>query len=125
MTFRSPTHQRITMKRTYHLSRALLILTAALLICMNNASAESVLNPTFNTLFKPLLADPMEPRIAVMPWLGKRHLQLDIGSSADLYRSESKDFAAGVDFATYSLLNRSDNFKFPVDAKDSDTANVT
>ena len=118
MTFRSPTHQRITMKRTYHLSRALLILTAALLICMNNASAESVLNPTFNTLFKPLLADPMEPRIAVMPWLGKRHLQLDIGSSADLYRSESKDFAAGVDFATYSLLNRSDNFKFPVDAID-------
>ncbi|MEI7824073.1 MAG: DUF1207 domain-containing protein [Chlorobiaceae bacterium] len=106
------------MKSTYHLSRALFILTATLLICMNNASAEPLLNPTFNTLFKPLLADPTEPRIAVMPWLEKRNLQLDIGSSADLYQSKNKDFAAGVDFATWSLLKRGDNFKFPVDAID-------
>ncbi len=122
MTLRSLTHQFFEMKSPYHLSRALFILTAVLLICMNNASGESILNPTvkptFNTLFKPLLADPMEPRIAVMPWLQERHLQLDIGTSADLYLSENKDFAAGVDFATYSLLNRSDNFKFPVDAID-------
>ena len=104
------------MKSTYRLSRALFILTAMLLISMNNAQAEPLLNPTFNTLFKPLLADPTEPRIAVMPWLEKRHLQLDIGTSADLY--QSKNFAAGVDFATYSLLNRGDNFKFPVDAID-------
>ncbi len=106
------------MKSTYRPSRALFTLTAMLLISMNNAHAEPLLNPTFNTLFKPLLADPTEPRIAVMPWLEKRHLQLDIGTSADLYQSKSKDFAAGVDFATYSLLNRGDNFKFPVDAID-------
>ena len=110
------------MKRPYPLGKALFILSAVLLISMTNASAEPLLkptlSPTFNTLFQPLLADPLEPRIAVMPWLGKRHLQLDIGSSADLYQSTNKDFAVGVDFATYSLLNRSDNFKFPVDAID-------
>lgn len=106
------------MKNRSHLSRTLFILSAMLLITMNNATAEPLLNPTFNTLFKPLLADPMEARIAVMPWLEKHRLQLDIGSSADLYQSDHKDFAAGVDFATYSLLNRGENFKFPVDAID-------
>ena len=106
------------MKSIYGLNKALFILTAMLLISMNNAQAEPLLNPTFNTLFQPLLADPTEPRIAVMPWLEKRHLQLDIGSSVDLYQSKNKDFAAGVDFATWSLLSRGDNFKFPVDAVD-------
>jgi hypothetical protein len=107
------------MKSPYHLSRVLLfILTTILLNSLNNASAEPLLHPTFNTIFKPLLANPMEPRIAVMPWLEKRHLQLDIGASTDLYQSDNKEFAVGVDFATYSLLNRGDNFKFPVDAVD-------
>ena len=106
------------MKNRYLLSRALFILTAMLPISLNNAPAEPLLKPTFNTLFTPLLADPTEPKIAVMPWIEKRHLQLDIGTSADLYQSKSKEFAAGVDFATFSLLNRGDNFKFPVDAVD-------
>jgi len=106
------------MKNRSCINKALFILTAMLLITMNNATAEPLLNPTFNTLFKPLLADPMEPKIAVMPWLEKHRLQLNIGSSADLYQSKSNNFAAGVDFATYSLLNRGDNFKFPVDAID-------
>ncbi len=106
------------MKNRSCINKALFILTAMLLITMNNAKAEPLLHPTFNTLFKPLLADPTEPRIAVMPWLEKRHLQLDIGTSVDLYKSDNKNFAAGVDFATYSLLNRGDNFKFPVDAID-------
>ncbi len=106
------------MNNRSHLSRTLFILSAMLLISMNSAKAEPLLNPTFNTLFKPLLADPMEPKITVMPWLEKRKLQLDIGSSADLYQSKSNKFATGVDFATYSLLNRGDNFRFPVDAID-------
>jgi len=106
------------MKNRYPLSRTLFILSAMLLITLNNATAEPLLNPTFNTLFKPLLADPMETRIAVMPSLEQRQLQLDIGKSADLYQSKSNNFAAGVDFATWSLLKRSDNFKFPVDAID-------
>ena len=106
------------MKNRSHLSKALSILTAMLLITLNNVTAEPLLNPTFNTLFKPFLADPMEPRIAVLPWLEKRHLQLDIGSSVDLCQNNNHDFAAGIDFATWSLLNRGDNFKFPVDAID-------
>ncbi len=98
--------------------RKVFILIALLLLSFKQATAESLLKPTFNKLFSPLLADPTEPRIAVMPWLGDRYLQLDIGSSADLYQSDSKKFAVGVDFGTYSLLHRSENFKFPVDTID-------
>lgn len=100
------------------------LLTAAMLgaLCAaapaQSAMAESAIRPTFDTLFEPLLADPMEPRIAVMPKLGKKQLQLDIGTSADLYQNEKKTFAAGIDFATWSLLNRTSNFKFPVDSID-------
>lgn len=82
------------------------------------ASAEPLLNPTFNTLFKPLLADPAEPRIAVMPKISEDGLQLDIGTSADIYQNEEKTFAVGVDFGTFSLLGTSDNFRFPVDTID-------
>ncbi|MGC8775259.1 MAG: DUF1207 domain-containing protein [Chlorobaculum sp.] len=100
------------------------LLTAAMFgaLCatapLSTASAESAIKPTFDTLFEPLLADPMEPRIAVMPMLGKKKLQLDIGTSADLYQNDSKTFAVGIDFATWSLLNRTSNFKFPVDCID-------
>ena len=106
------------MNNTYRLCRTAFILTALLLISLTNAPAETLLNPTTKTIFSPLLADPMEPRVAVMPWVGKRFLNLDIGTSADLYQSSSKTFAIGVDFGTWSLLRESDNFKFPVDAVD-------
>ena len=62
------------------------------------------------------MADPMEPQVSVMPWVGKRFLNLNIGTTADLYQNDSKTFAIGVDFGTWSLLRESDNFKFPVDA---------
>jgi len=106
------------MKSIFRLCKAVFILTAMLLISRESALTEPLLNPSTRTLFTPLLADPTEPRIAVMPLLDERSLQLDIGSSADLYQSDSKEFAAGIDFATYSLLHRSNNFKFPVDAID-------
>jgi hypothetical protein len=82
------------------------------------AMAESAIKLTLDTLFEPLLADPLEPRIAVMPMLGKKKLQLDIGTSADLYQNKNKSFAVGIDFATWSQLNRTSNFKFPVDCID-------
>lgn len=106
------------------MNKRLSIVTTALLATVGltapatTAHAESALHPTLDTLFEPLLADPMEPRIAVMPKLGKKQLQLDIGTSADLYQNEKKTFAAGIDFATWSLLNRTSNFKFPVDCID-------
>ncbi len=100
------------------------LLTATMLgaLCVaapaKSAMAESAIKPNFDTLFEPLLADPTEPRIAVMPMLGKKQLQLDIGTSADLYQNKNKSFAFGIDFATWSLLNRTNNFKFPVDCID-------
>jgi len=104
------------MNNTYRLCRTALILCALLLISLTNAPAETLLNPTTKTIFNPLPADPMEPQVSVMPWVGKRFLNLNIGTTADLYQSNSKKFAIGVDFGTWSLLRESDNFKFPVDA---------
>lgn len=103
-----------------HLLKVLCIMAVAALgtFGCRTATAEPLLNPTFNTLFTPLLADPMEPKIAVMPILSKKGLQLDIGTSADLYQNKEKTFAVGVDFATYSLLKTENNFKFPVDTID-------
>jgi len=103
---------------TCSLSRTILILTAALCITHHNASAEPVKKSTSKTIIAPLLADPLEPRIAVMPSLSERTLQLDIGSSPDIYQSDSGEFAVGVDFGTYSRLQRTNEFKFPVDAVD-------
>jgi len=94
------------------------IIVSAILLLVAAAPAGASAAPTLRTMFRPLLADPLEPRIAVMPWLNEDYLQLDIGTSADLYQSENGDFAFGIDFGTYSLLQRSDNFKFPVDAID-------
>ncbi len=62
------------------------------------------------------MADPTEPQVSVMPYVGQRFLNLDIGTTADLYQNKGKTFAIGVDFGTWSLLRESDNFKFPVDA---------
>ncbi len=90
---------------------------AALLIVTASAPV-AFAGPTLRTMFGSLLADPLEPRIAVMPWLDEEFLQLDIGTSADLYRSKGGRFAFGIDFGTYSLLGREDNFKFPVDTID-------
>ncbi len=78
----------------------------------------AVAGPTLRTMFDPLLADPLEPRIAVMPLLDKDFLQLDIGTSADLFQSKNNEYAFGIDFATYSLLGMEDNLKFPVDTID-------
>jgi hypothetical protein len=82
------------------------------------AMAEPAIKPSFDTLFEPLLADPMYPHIAVMSKLNKKEVQLDIGAPVDLYQNRNRNFAVGVDFGTWSLLRRSNDFKFPVDAID-------
>jgi hypothetical protein len=101
-----------------HCRTILIILPVLLLASLKTASAEPELTPVFHTIFSPLLADPLEPRIAVMPSLAHRTLQLDIGSSADLWHNKERNFSVGADFGTFSLLRRSDNFKFPVDTID-------
>ena len=80
----------------------------------SSASAE----PLLRTQFAPLLADPLEPRIAIMPRLDEEYLQLDIGTSADLFSLKNDGFAFGIDFATFSLLAMEESFKFPVDTID-------
>lgn len=98
------------MRKRYITSLSLLLL----IVCSSTAAAA----PSLRTMFSPLLADPLEPRIAVMPWLDDEYLQLDIGTSADLFRDENGGLAFGIDFATYSLLGRENSFKFPVDTID-------
>ncbi len=99
-------------KQKYHIA-----LFAALLIVAFSAGTACA-GPTLRTMFAPLLADPLEPRIAIMPRIDDESLQLDIGTSADLFQSKNGTFAFGIDFGTYSLLLRDDNFKFPVDTID-------
>lgn len=82
--------------------------------------------PNHNTgrlIFNPLLADPLEPRIGTLFNLSKKDLLLDIGSTFDLMElfhnpTSQTRLSLGGHFATYSLLRRSKNFKFPVDAID-------
>ena len=106
------------MKQKNFLKKVFVVTAALSALTFRPATAEPLLNPTFKTLFTPLLADPAEPRIAVMPMLSRDALQLDIGTSADLYQNKEKTFAVGVDFGTFSLLNTAENFKFPVDTID-------
>lgn len=97
-------------------NKPLALACSLLLLLASSLPAQAAVR--LDNMFGPLLADPMEPRIAVMPWLDEDYLQLDIGASADLYRNDSETIAVGIDFGTWSLLQRSDNFKFPVDTID-------
>ena len=64
------------MKHLHLICKILFILTATLSNSLTDASAETPQNSTVKTIFNPLLADPLEPRIAVMPFLGEKSLQL-------------------------------------------------
>lgn len=100
------------------LQRTLPLLATLPFFATPTAQAATPLHAAKSAHFAPLLADPLEPRVAVEPFLGEKSLQLDIGTTEELYRNDKGTFAAGVDFATWSLLRRSNNFKFPVDAID-------
>ncbi len=105
-------------------SRHLTLLAAALAImaparaALADPEQEPAQKPAYGTLFEPLLADPLSPRIGVMTNLDQKRVQLDIGAPVDLYQNRNRDFALGIDFGTWSLLRRGENFKFPVDAID-------
>lgn len=107
--------------------KKLTLLFAVLLFCLFTFSSSLIQGQTVDLSinrpnFTPLLADPKETRIGVLPYLNKRSLMLDIGTSLDLVHIICPDsgriIGVGADFGTYSLLRRSDNFKFPVDAID-------
>jgi len=74
-------------------------------------------------VFTPLLADPLEPRMGTLFNTAKKDLLLDIGATFDLIdflpdSSCANKLSFGGHMATYSVLRRTSNFKFPVDAID-------
>ena len=71
-------------------------------------------------LFKPLFANPFEPRDGSFYQFQDDKLRLDIGASFDLakFKVAGRDAAVGVDFFTYTRLRHEGNFKFPVETSD-------
>lgn len=74
-------------------------------------------------LFKPLTANPFEPRIGTIYEEDDDRLRLDIGASFDMVQfgdsAEDKFISAiGADFFTYTRLRSEGRFKFPVETSD-------
>lgn len=71
--------------------------------------------------FKPLLANPIEPRVGSMFQFDDDKLRLDIGTSielAPLKKSEDLNMFLAVDVMTYTRLRDQGRFKFPVETTD-------
>jgi hypothetical protein len=83
-------------------------------------AAQTITLEPNRALFRPLLADAKEPRIAALVNQNNNELSLDIGASLDLVQIsfEQTQVGIGVDFGTFSELRREWNFKFPVNAAD-------
>lgn len=72
-------------------------------------------------LFRPLIANPFEPRVGAIFNLNQENLRLDIGTSIDLstlHKSDSSEIRLGGDFFTYTRLRTAGKFKFPVETSD-------
>ena len=75
------------------------------------------------TLFKPLVANPQEPRVGVRKEIGSSRLKLDIGSMVDLVQftadgTGTLQFRMGADFFTYALTTSAQGLRLQVDAVD-------
>jgi hypothetical protein len=87
------------------------------LLCIYKADATEL-------LFKPLTANPFEPRIGTVYEEEDDRLRLDIGASFDMVRFGTEDTlskfksALGADFFTYTRLRSEGRFKFPVETSD-------
>lgn len=72
-------------------------------------------------LFKPLIANPYEPRIGAMYQFNDKKLRLDIGVSYDILKiaeDTNRTITLGADFFTFTRLRSEANFKFPVETSD-------
>lgn len=73
-------------------------------------------------LFRPLVANPFEPRVGLSTQIRSNRIMLDIGNSVDLLRlaldGDGSAVTLGTDFFAYTLLRGESNFHFPVDAAD-------
>jgi hypothetical protein len=74
------------------------------------------------TLFPPLRASYLEPRVGVRKEAGTSHLKLDIGSSIDFLEWRPDTSASrvriGADFFTYALTTSAQGLRLQVDAVD-------
>ena len=81
----------------------------------------SILHAQERLLFKPLIANPFEPRIGTMYQFGDNKLRLDIGHSFDLMQLDSDavhEVRLGGDFFTFTRLRSEGKLKFPVETVD-------
>ncbi len=75
------------------------------------------------TLFKPIVANPQEPRVGVRKEMGSSRLKLDIGSMLDfvqipLNAGGTTNLRIGADFFTYALTTSAEGLRLQVDAVD-------
>lgn len=82
--------------------------------------SETVFPPGGN-LFPSNFSDPLEARIGTQFYLDDKTLELNIGASKDVFQhiyNYRNSIATGVEFFSWTLLNRESNFRFPVIAVD-------
>lgn len=75
------------------------------------------------TLFKPIVANPQEPRVGVRKEMGSSRLKLDIGSMLDFVQipvnaSGTTNVRIGADLFTYALTTSAQGLRLQVDAVD-------
>jgi len=68
----------------------------------------------------PFSANTLEPKMGFLFDVGENELRLDVGNSMDVFHKHysTNVLSFGVDFFTYSFLERKKDFKFPVVAID-------
>ena len=91
------------------------------LILINNFAQNRIEYFPDTLALSPFSANLLEPKMGFLFDIGKNELRLDVGNSLDIFHKEISSTAmlsAGVDFFTYSFLQRRNDFKFPVVAID-------
>ncbi len=97
-----------------------LLFCAAAALCVGASSAAALEWSPDGILFRPLAANPLEARVAVLFQPAADKLRLDIGTTIDLAAIPGPDGETrfGVDFFTLTRLRSVGRFKFPVETSD-------
>jgi hypothetical protein len=95
------------------------LITLSVLMFANAAGTALEWSPE-GIMFRPLAANPLEPRVAVMFQPASEKLRLDIGTTIDLAAigDAGVETRFGVDFFTLTRLRSDGRFKFPVETSD-------
>ena len=111
------------MKTQRSLRQATALLKAlgcAAVLVLSSSSALALEWSPDGLLFRPLAANPLEARVAVLFQPAADKLRLDIGTTIDLaaIRGIDGETRFGVDFFTLTRLRSVGRFKFPVETSD-------